>query len=300
MIEDLRGWPRLHAPPRRPVISITGNYELALGDSGAVVLGNATSAAISVLLPQAADIYPGWNITIKKTDSSGNKVSADISTTAQTIDGASVYSATTQYQTFSLGWDGTSWHVIDEGRVSAGGGEWVAISTVAASAASSVDFANLLSATYDSYKIEGENLVTSSASAIIGIRFGYGGTPTYTAASYGYHCRCGNDSSTTEDAAVSNAAATGFPMNIASGGMSPDSAADTAKFIFICSTANSTARSKTGEWTMISATDQRRREDGGGACQDATSQANALTSLRVYLSTGTITGNFTLFGLKRT
>lgn len=76
-----------------------------------VYLANATSGNITVSLPDA-DLVPGAVYTFKKTDSSGNYVRFQSSTS--NIDGASTLSTTTRYVAYTVLSDGTSWQIISK------------------------------------------------------------------------------------------------------------------------------------------------------------------------------------------
>lgn len=82
-------------------IQATGRYSVYLVD--------ATSGNITISLPDAAKAENAV-YTIKKTDASGNYVRFQSSTT--NIDGASTLSTTTQYNSYTVLSDGTSWQLI--------------------------------------------------------------------------------------------------------------------------------------------------------------------------------------------
>lgn len=86
------------------VVSVTSAYSAT--DLDSIVLVNATSGAVTVTLPDET-VVQGKQLTIKKTDASGNAV-----TVAGTIDGAVNYSLAAQNKYISIVSDGTAWHII--------------------------------------------------------------------------------------------------------------------------------------------------------------------------------------------
>jgi hypothetical protein len=73
-------------------------------------LVDATAGAVTVNLPAAASSQ-GYSVTVKKTDSSVNAVTLDGDTT-ETIDGATTYALSTQYDSVSIRCDGTEWFIV--------------------------------------------------------------------------------------------------------------------------------------------------------------------------------------------
>jgi hypothetical protein len=86
----------------------TSNYTVTTSDS--FVLVNATSGAVTVTLPTSVG-SDGRQYTIKKTDSTTNPVTV-ATTSSQTIDGASTYTLTTQFQLLNIISDGANWSVL--------------------------------------------------------------------------------------------------------------------------------------------------------------------------------------------
>lgn len=89
------------------VVTKTANYTAADDD---VILGDATSGAITITLPTAAGIS-GKTYLIKKTDSSTNAVIVD-GAGAESIDGAATVSVWNQYKHLQIVSDGTNWDII--------------------------------------------------------------------------------------------------------------------------------------------------------------------------------------------
>jgi hypothetical protein len=93
-----------------PIQSVSINSDvLWLTD---VVLANAASSALTVTLPHAA-MHNGRQITVKKTDSSANKVT--VKAVSGTIDGTAASTGKQiflQYESLTVVSDGTNWHVL--------------------------------------------------------------------------------------------------------------------------------------------------------------------------------------------
>lgn len=79
-----------------------------------VYLCNATGGAFAATLPSAgtADPTGGRTVTIKKVDASGNAVTVTPNDPGETIDGATTYALSSQYDSVTLVCDGLVWHVI--------------------------------------------------------------------------------------------------------------------------------------------------------------------------------------------
>lgn len=75
------------------------------------ILANATGGAMTINLPSAAT-FIRWVYVIKKIDSSSNAVTLD-GNASETIDGATTYALTKQYDSVAIQSDGTNWHVIN-------------------------------------------------------------------------------------------------------------------------------------------------------------------------------------------
>lgn len=86
----------------------TANYTALSTDQ--VILVNATGGNVTIALPAAATVA-GHVYYIKKIDSSGNSVIIDPNG-AETIDGASTVTTTTQYESFTIVSDGVAWFII--------------------------------------------------------------------------------------------------------------------------------------------------------------------------------------------
>lgn len=95
------------------ITTTTSAYTALVTD--AVILANAIGGAFTVTLPDATQYGEGFAVgqryTLKKIDSSVNNIT--VATTAgQTIDGASTYTLSSQYQNVTVLFDGSNWQII--------------------------------------------------------------------------------------------------------------------------------------------------------------------------------------------
>ncbi len=97
-------------------VSKTANYTIAETDRDKLVRVDATGGAVTIALLAAATAGDGFQVAIKKTDSSGNAVTLD-GNGSETIDGATTLALSAQYQVAILISDGTNWHVINSSAV---------------------------------------------------------------------------------------------------------------------------------------------------------------------------------------
>lgn len=90
------------------ITRITANY--LANTPNEVILADATSAALSVSLPDVKDFY-GMSLIVKKMDVSGNAVTITPQAT-QTIDGGSSKTITSQYVSYTVLSTGTEWVIV--------------------------------------------------------------------------------------------------------------------------------------------------------------------------------------------
>jgi hypothetical protein len=88
----------------------TGGYTITVDDSTKVIAVNATSGAVTVTLLASATAGDGFEITVKKTDSSINAVTVD-GNGSETVDGTATYVLGSQYESVTVRSDGTNWLV---------------------------------------------------------------------------------------------------------------------------------------------------------------------------------------------
>ena len=91
-------------------VSKTSNYTVLEADRDKVIRADATSGTVTVTLVAAATAGDGFQVAVKKVDSSANTVIIDGSA-SETIDGAATLTLSTQYDVALLICDGSNWHV---------------------------------------------------------------------------------------------------------------------------------------------------------------------------------------------
>ena len=88
----------------------TAAYTVTIDDSTKVIAVDASTAAVTVTLPASATAGDGFEVTVKKTDSSTNAVTVD-GNGAETIDGSATYVLGTQYEAVTVRSDASNWQV---------------------------------------------------------------------------------------------------------------------------------------------------------------------------------------------
>lgn len=185
---------------------------------------------------------------------------------------------------------------------SAGTSGLTLIATATASNSATIDFAGNLSATYDNYMVEIEDLVAVSAGPSILMLVGTGGGPTYSTTTYAGGSFGNNSSSATVNGALS--LTTSFRLNCANAStgtyVSGTSTNGSCLHIRIYNTQNA-SNYKGYVCLMGGPTYDNNLGNVGGGCSvsgGGWSTATALTALRFQMSTGNIsTGKFKLYGL---
>lgn len=85
--------------------TVATTYTVTISDYK--ILGNATSAGFTITLPAANSVPPGWQVSLEKSDSSGNAVTVSRAG-ADTIEGATTVSLSAQFNGVRLTSDGVS------------------------------------------------------------------------------------------------------------------------------------------------------------------------------------------------
>jgi len=88
----------------------SANYTVLTSDRNKVLLVDATAGNITITLPASAAATSGYEVTIKKIDSSTNTVTID-GDASETIDGSSTYVLRNQYDVAVLIADATNWSI---------------------------------------------------------------------------------------------------------------------------------------------------------------------------------------------
>lgn len=89
----------------------TAAYTITIGDATKTIAVDASSGAITITLPTAASATNGFEVTVKKTDSSANAVTVD-GNGAETIDGATTLVLSNQNNSATLRCDGSNWILV--------------------------------------------------------------------------------------------------------------------------------------------------------------------------------------------
>lgn len=134
----------------------TSGYTVLTTDRNKVILGDATSAAFTLTLPAASSAGDGFALIVKKTDSSANAVTLD-GNSSETIDGATTYALSSQYDAVLIVCDGSNWHVASKAQTVS------AASTSAAGIVELLTAAELLTGT-DTTRAATADSFTSNAS----------------------------------------------------------------------------------------------------------------------------------------
>lgn len=111
-------WPRKVAGAINSLIKAVGAGEVSRVVTGTVtpnasdylLLADASGGAVTVNLPSAVS-SARRKFIVKKTDASANAVTVDANG-AETIDGATTVSTTTQYDAFTVLCDGSAWYIV--------------------------------------------------------------------------------------------------------------------------------------------------------------------------------------------
>ena len=96
-----------------PIIQKSANFTVLVSERGSMFEVDASSGSVNAALLPVADAKNGFEITIKKIDSSANAVTVD-GNGAETIDGATTQALSVQYAAITIVCDGTEWHVKSE------------------------------------------------------------------------------------------------------------------------------------------------------------------------------------------
>jgi len=107
----VKGINKLH----RGAVQVSDTYDgpVALGVSQNFVRVDGTTSAFTVVLPAVADVVTGKTYIFKKIDATANDVTIDGDGT-ETIDGATTYVLSGQYDKLVIVSDGTEWLIISE------------------------------------------------------------------------------------------------------------------------------------------------------------------------------------------
>ncbi len=88
----------------------TAAYTITIDDATKIIAVDASSGALTITLLAAATAGDGFEVTVKKTDSSANAVTVD-GNGSETIDGATTYVLGTQHESVTVRSDASNWQV---------------------------------------------------------------------------------------------------------------------------------------------------------------------------------------------
>ena len=105
----IQNFPQFGFRDHRGICTVTANYTVTEGDW--TILADASATATLVVTLPAVASYPWRTLNVKKIDSSAHPVIID-GNGAETIDGATTKSTTTQYFSWQLHTDGSAWYIL--------------------------------------------------------------------------------------------------------------------------------------------------------------------------------------------
>lgn len=91
-------------------VSKSANYTVLEADRDKLIRVDATAGNVTISLLAAATAGDGFQIAVKKVDSSGNTVILD-GNSSETVDGATTLTLSTQYDVAIITCDGSNWHI---------------------------------------------------------------------------------------------------------------------------------------------------------------------------------------------
>jgi len=89
----------------------TAGYTVTASNDRVLFLCDTTGGAFTLALPAAASAGNGFEIAVKKTDSSANAITIDADG-SETIDGAGTVAVSSRYDIAAIRCDGSGWHVV--------------------------------------------------------------------------------------------------------------------------------------------------------------------------------------------
>ena len=178
------------------------------------------------------------------------------------------------------------------------GGSYVLLATKQANANTSIDFNNMLSSTYDQYRLTITGLRPAGNNSTIGVRVGNGNTPTYQATGYLWGARWQSPTTGIDIGSTANSNTTAILISAPAdaGVYNGTAAAFGAEIKFMGGNFNAPL-TVSYESTYISAIGfVTINQRGGGVWNNN----QVVTSVQVVPSNANITsGNFALYGIKK-
>ena len=170
-----------------------------------------------------------------------------------------------------------------------GSGALTFLSSVTASAASTVDVETTFSSTYDNYLLVGT--FTYSATAPLQAKFKLNGVYT-TGADYKYHLNISSSDNALYDCQASTGA---YGIRLASGGSA--STGIYTGFKILIQNPSSTSQRKAISWEGITATNSGSLFAQGVGANFGSTALDAMTGIRFLPDSGTISGTVRLYGI---
>jgi hypothetical protein len=173
-----------------------------------------------------------------------------------------------------------------------GSGALTLLSTVNASAASTVDMETTFSSTYDAYLIVCSGVTFTTNNTVFMALMKIGGS--YVTSAYGYNVIT-SDEDTTADTVLTGRGGVAAATELRCAPNVGNSASASLNLTFRIYNPTSTTRQKMMDWTgsYISGSPNMRMCFGMGR----NTGTGALTGVRLYPQSGTMSGNFRLYGL---
>jgi len=276
-------------PHRREVADFTA---LAAHKSWLIEIDAAV--AKTLFLTAAATLGESWFCYVYASGAGGAVIDPD---GAELVNDAATLTLA-QGQSCTLVCDGAAFWAIG---VSGGTGLGDVLSSVNVTVGvTSVDFANLLDATYETYVIHGSGIVLDTDDRELGVVVGTGATPTWQSTTYKWTAvaidSSGIGASATQSSSAAEITASG---NAGAGAGIGNAAGEAASLTVVVRNPASAANYKSVEWVLsfTTASGNVRTTRGTGQWQGA---ATAITSLRIDPEGAAEidAGRFTLVGLR--
>lgn len=293
---DGSNWHIVGSGDNRAVLTKTTTYTVLPEDDRGTILSDVSGGSFTITLPAVSSVLKGFEITIKKTDSSSNTLTID-GDGSETIDGALDQDITIENSAITIISDGSSWRIIND-IGSGGDAGLVLLSTATASASSSLDFTSLIDSTYDEYVFILSAIECATDDVDFYVRTSTDGGSSFDSGasdySWSYH-RALSSSSTAITRSDSNDSRINISNNPGSAGWSNSAGGSLEGVIRLHSPSSTNRTNISFHLTGDSATGETLSAIGGGQRQ----QGEDVNGVRFLFSSGNITsGNIRMYGVK--
>jgi len=140
-------WNIISSATDTPVISKNADYTAVLSDYAGLILVDASSAAVTITLPTSASTGNGWNVVVKKIDSSDNAV---IIASSDNIDGTTTVAILSENAAINVRTNGSTYSVYNS-SISNIVGNLVHLQQYTPTSVSELDITSLITSIYDNY-----------------------------------------------------------------------------------------------------------------------------------------------------